>query len=346
MPSTLPNSNSGQLSDWLRPHLKWITVPSWLLSGLFHAILAAAIIIISQLPSCRGDIGGDEGESFRDVGIHIRSSDSANNEESESESDEEPSEVVYENPLTIPEPETDSAPPVALQLPKMETLLPRIGVGAIPVPVTNSANDLLQPSDNSNPRPTSLGSGAPVAGGTSFIGIEDVGRRFVYVIDRSFSMDNDGALQAAKTELLASLARLNETQQFQIIFYSGTFDVLKPRDGRFDMFWGTDAQRMQVSGRLRSIAAKGGTHHLPALNKALEGNPDVIYLLTDGAAETALTGYELNQIKKRNRSGTHIHCIEFGRTTRPALDGAGNFLRELAKQNQGQYVYRNVKRNR
>lgn len=346
MSRSLSNSSSGQLSDWLRPHLKWITVPSWLLSGLFHAVLAAVIIIFSQFPSCRGDIGGDEGESFRDVGIHIRSADSVSDNDSQVEAEDEPSEVVYENPLSLPDPVSIETPPVELQLPQMENPLAMIGAGATPLPAHNPSNDLLKPNNNTSTRPTSLGSGAPVAGGTSFIGIEDVGRRFVYVIDRSFSMDNDGALQAAKTELLASLARLNETQQFQIIFYSGTFDVLKPRDSRFDMFWGTDAQRLQVSGRLRSISAKGGTHHLPAINKALEGNPDVIYLLTDGAAETALTGYELNQIKKRNRSGTHIHCIEFGRTTRPALDGEGNFLRELAKQNQGQYVYRNVKRNR
>lgn len=348
MSNPLPHSNTRPVADWLKPQLKWITVPSWMLSGLFHVVVAILVLILSQLPSCRGDAGGESGEDFREVGIHLRSATTESEQvsEVENETDIAEPEVTYKSPLDLPEPELIESPPIALTLPKVDMPLPRIGVGSIPVPNSNITNDLLQPNAVSTPRNASSGSGAPVAGGTSFLGIEDVGRRFTYVIDRSFSMDNDGALQAAKAELLASLARLNETQQFQIIFYSGTFEVLKPRDGRFEMFWGTDAQRMQVSGRLRSISAKGGTHHLPAINKALAGNPDVIYLLTDGAAETALTGYELNQIKKRNRGGTHIHCIEFGRTERPALDGEGNFLKKLAEQNQGQYVYRNVRRGR
>lgn len=346
MASRFLDSSPRQLTDWLRPHLRWITVPSWLLSGLFHLLLSGLILILSQLPSCRGDAGGDEGDSFREVGIHVRTPSSETEPENEVVSESPPVELAYENPLTVQEPMIERTPPVTLELPKFEMAPPQIGIGSLPIPQTSVNNDLLQPSEVVSARSTANGSGAPVAGGTSFLGIKDVGRRFVYVIDRSFSMDNDGALQAAKTELLASLARLNESQQFQIIFYSGTVEVLQPRDGRFEMFWGTDAQRTQVSGRLRSIFATGGTNHFPALIKALESNPDVIYLLTDGAADTALSAAELNKIKQRNRAGSRIHTIEFGRSEQPAIEGAGNFLWELAKQNQGQYVYRNVKRNR
>lgn len=178
---------------------------------------------------------------------------------------------------------------------------------------------------------------------TTFMGIQDHGQRIGYVIDRSFSMDNDSALQSAIIELLRSISQLDASQHFQIIFYSNSFEVLSPTGQDSDFFEGTDSQRNLVIRRLRSISAKGGTHHLPAINKALEGNPDVIYLLTDGAAETALAGYELNQIKKRNRSGTHIHCIEFGRTAKPVLDGERNFLKKLSEQNQGQYVYHNIR---
>lgn len=346
MSQSLPDSSNSQLTDWLRPNLRWITVPSWLMSGIFHVVLAGVVIVLSQLPACRGDIGGEEGESFRDVGIHVRSSSSEDESDAEPEGEQPATELVYENPLDVAEPQLDQAPPVELALPQMDLPIPRIGVGSIPVQQSSTGDDLVKPNESTFARPTANGSGNPVAGGTSFLGIEDVGRRFSYVIDRSFSMDNDGALQAAKAELLASLIRLNESQQFQVIFYSGTVEVLKPRDGRFDMFWGTDTQRMQVSGRLRSIFAQGGTNHFPAVMAALEGNPDVIFLLTDGAADTALSRAELTKIKQRNRGGTRIHTIEFGRSANSPLDGEGNFLKELSRQNQGKYVYRNVKRNR
>jgi hypothetical protein len=344
MPSPSPELTPPRLTDGLRANLRWVTVPSWFLSGLFHAVLAGLLILLSQLPSCQADMAGDEGDSFRDVGIHVRSSNSESVNEAESKSNDEPNELVYENPLAVQEPKLDEAPPVELNLPKVDLARPVIGAGSIPIPSTLATNDLLQPNQSTNSRPNQAASGAPVAGGTSFLGIEDVGRRFVYVIDRSFSMDNDNALQAAKTELLSSISRLNETQQFQIIFYSGTVQILEPRHGRSHMFFGTDIQRIQVSGRLNSVRASGGTRHYPALVEALKANADVIYLLTDGATESALSAADLEQIKKRNRSGTRIHCIEFGRSAKPALDGAGNFLRELAKQNHGQYVYRNVKR--
>lgn len=340
----IPKASPNRIVDWLRPQLRWITVPSWLFSGFFHCALAAAVLVISQLPSCQADMQGDEGEAFRDVGIHVRSTMTDATPDEAEVSDDSP-DVVYENPLTLPEPVVNDAPPVELPLPQLDTAPPIIGVGKIPLPNSIASTDLLQPNP---PRPNSTGSGVgtPVAGGTSFLGIEDVGRRFVYVIDRSFSMENDGALQAAKAELQSSLLRLNETQQFQIIFYSNGYDVLRPRDQQFDFFYGTDVQRLQVSNRLRSIRASGGTDHLPAILEALRGNPDVIYLLTDGAAETALKAAELDQIKRRNRGGTRIHCIEFGRSSRPAIEGEANFLRRLAKQSQGQYVYRNVKRAR
>ncbi len=339
-------SSQTRLTDWLRPHLRWVTVPSWVLSALFHGLVAGLIVLLSQLPSCQADMAGDNGEAFRDVGIRTRPNAAETENETESESEDSPAELAYENPLTAQEPVVENSPPVALELPSMQLAPLTIGAGSIPIPKILANNDLLQPSEAGGTPTTSQGTGAPVSGGTSFLGIEDVGKRFAYVIDRSFSMDNDGALQAAKAELQASLSRLNETQQFQVIFYSGTVKLLEPRNSPNNMFWGTDAQRMQVSGRLRSILADGGTRHLPAIMKALEGNPDVIYLLTDGASEQALSAAELNQIKKRNHGGARIHCIEFGRSQAPALDGAGNFLRELAKQNNGQYLYRNVKRTR
>ena len=182
-------------------------------------------------------------------------------------------------------------------------------------------------------------------GQTSLFGVNDAGKKFVYVIDRSSSMEDDNAFRAAKAELLTSLSRLTEVQQFQVIFYNNAPLVLATRDERFQMFFGTDAQRLQVSEQIRSITPDGGTRHHPALIEALKYNPDVIFLLTDGAM-SEMSKAELDSVKSRNRQGTRIHCIEFGASPQPlTADGqpVSNFLVKLATQNGGKYSYRNVK---
>lgn len=339
MSTPLANSNRPNLTDWLRLQLKWVTVPSWLLSGVFHFALGALVVFFSQLPSCRADIAGDEGESFRKVGIHVKSEQA---EETEVEQSPAAADVTYADPFEVTEAVPELTPPVAPVLPTTEIAPPRIGVANIPLPTTVGANDLLQPN-SALAQSTDTGVANPVSGGTSFMGLKDVGKKFVYVIDKSTSMGNDNAFAAAKAELLASLQHLDKTQQFLIIFYSTTVDVLTPRDGRFDMFWGTDSQRLQVSGQLQSVREGGGTRHLPALTKALEARPDVIYFLTDGDAETALTAGEIDEVKRRCR-GTRINCVEFGRLQEAPIQGQANFLQKLADETQGQYRYINVRR--
>lgn len=341
MTRSLTNPEIRRSTDWLRSQLRWITVPSWLLSGIFHLGFAGLLLFLSQLPSCQRDIQGDDGDAFRDVGIHQRPSSVDSERDSEAIEESEQSELVYENPLPTTLPVQNAAPPVEMSLPQLDLAPPLLGAGAVPMP-SLAQNDLLKPS-NAPPTATSIGAGAPTTGGTSFLGIDDVGKRFVYVIDRSYSMENGNAFNAAKNELLASIARLNETQQFQIIFYSHEVEVLQPRDSRLDMYWGTEAQRMQVSNQLRTIRPNGGTRHLPALLKAVDFNPDVIFLLTDGAADSALSAAELQQVKQRNRGGARIHCIEFGNGPASVISGEANFLRQLAKQHQGQYTYRDVR---
>ncbi len=175
----------------------------------------------------------------------------------------------------------------------------------------------------------------------SFLGITDVGQKIVYVIDRSFSMEDDNALQAAKSELFASLQKLDSTQQFQIIFYHDDFISLQPREG--DYFLGTDAQRLLVSNQIGPIYPKGGTRHLPALYQALSLKPDVVFLLTDGSAESALSTRDFESLRNLNQGRTRIHCIEFGRATSP-IRGNANFLVRLSKENGGKYTYLNVSR--
>ncbi len=61
-------------------------------------------------------------------------------------------------------------------------------------------------------------------GTASLFGLSGTGHRFVYVVDRSDSMNSIGGrpLRAAKRELKRSLQSLTDKHQFQLIFYNDT----------------------------------------------------------------------------------------------------------------------------
>lgn len=318
------------------PLRRRLVLPSWAGSVLFHILVAALILFSAQLPSCRRDISGSDGESFREVGIRMRP---AAAEDRPQHTPQPQPETATAAPLEAPLSDPLESPPAPLNLPEFTEFPAVIGTGGRPPAPLANADSLV--------RPLPQGGGAPAnaaAGGTTFLGIADTGRRFVFVIDRSASMEDFGvdALRPAKDELLASLARLNETQQFQVIFYNHTYFALEPRGGRSEFFHGTDAQRLQVGDQIRPIRAEGGTRHFEPLMAALKLRPDVIFLLTDGW-EAALSSAELADLRRANRGGARIHCIELGRTPRSPLTDTGNFLRQLATQHDGKYTYRLIK---
>ncbi len=345
MAATAQNLRREQkLTDWLRPHLAWITGPSWLLSAGAHIGTIVLLVILSQSPSCRSDIQGDGGESFREVGIRVRDSSPAAAESPETPRESEaalPADqlLTQSQPLDVP-----SQPPVELSLP-MSVGPPVIGTG-LPSVSSPGVSSILEPSlTGSPPAQAQRGGGEP--GATSLFGAKDAGRKFVYVIDRSWSMEGDAInvvpLSMAKSELTASIQRLEATQQFQIIFYNEEPFVLINDNGRFDYFFGTDAQRLDAVRQLRSVQPSGGTNHTPALQKALDLAPDVVFFLTDGE-EPALSDRDIQRLVQRGR-GARIHCIQFGKEPEATMQNdPGNWLRKLAAATEGTYVYRDVTR--
>ncbi len=174
---------------------------------------------------------------------------------------------------------------------------------------------------------------------TSVFGAVGVGTRFVYVFDRSGSMDGFGGrpLRAAQAELLESLNDLERINQFQIIFYNERPRVFNPTGGTPELVWGDDAGKQLAQRFVKGITAAGGTRHMEALRLALGMRPDVIFFLTD-ADEPQMTEDDLLRVRRLNRSAS-IHAIEFGYG--PQRSGT-NFLQQLAAQNQGKHVYVDV----
>lgn len=177
-------------------------------------------------------------------------------------------------------------------------------------------------------------------GHTYLFGIQGVGNKFLYVFDRSASMEGyEGRpLLAAKTELIKSLDHLEATHQFQIIFYNdrqNVFNPYLPQSPR--MLFADDKHKDLAQRYVRSVTADGGTRHLEALRMALGLSPDVVFFLTD-ADEPQLTASELAEIARR-RGGAVIHAIEFGAGPQRNSD---NFLIRLARQSGGTHVYIDV----
>ncbi len=177
---------------------------------------------------------------------------------------------------------------------------------------------------------------------TSVFGAQGVGTKFVYVFDRSSSMEGfEGRpMAAAKHELIASLGDLGDVHQFQIVFYNDRLSVCNARPGLAPrLLYGNERDRTVAIDFVRGMSGSGGTRHFPALMLALSMNPDVIFFLTD-AGEPSLSTDELAQIARANRRyGVTINSIEFGVGR---YSGDLNFLVKLAKQNNGYHTYVDV----
>ena len=174
---------------------------------------------------------------------------------------------------------------------------------------------------------------------TRVFGVKARGLSFAYVFDRSNSMSSyEGRpLAAAKRELLASLQQLQSTHQFQIIFYNHEPRLMKSFEGEPRMVFGNDEGKQLAESFVASITADGGTDHVKALRMGLQMGPDVLFFLTD-ADDPGMSPQELAAIRNRN-AGTAIHAIEFGYGPPKA---GGNFLKQLADENMGQYQYVDV----
>jgi hypothetical protein len=174
----------------------------------------------------------------------------------------------------------------------------------------------------------------------TLFGIQAEGVKFVYVLDHSGSMggDSDGkALAAAKAELLASLAKLEDVHQFQIVVYNERPRLFNPTGQASRLSFGTEQNKAEVRRFLTTVEAEGGTDHMAALAMAIRMHPDVIFLLTD-ADEPKLKARDLARLERLGL-GIVIHTVEFG--TGPQKD-AEDFLVKIARQSGGEHAYVDV----
>ncbi len=303
-------------------------IPAWIVSMVAHASLLLLLVLWVQRPP-----QGAAEEPTREVGIVLKRA-TAEGVKFEGESDHladqtanvDSSHATPNDPVaTLPDLASHSN--AAEALPELPGLGPLAGGGS----EANAAN---------------MTEGGGITGGAHgdigeksrvrVFGAEGVGTKFVYLFDRSASMEG-APLSAAKGQLIESLGSLKEIHQFQIIFFNTRAPVFTLAGSRRIAF-ATDTSKRRAEQQVQSVTADGGTDRLEALKRALSLTPDVIFFLTD--ADDSMSRPDLEEVYRRNRrAGAMICTIEFGRG--PARSRQ-NFLTELAHKTGGAYVYVNT----
>lgn len=168
-------------------------------------------------------------------------------------------------------------------------------------------------------------------GNSTFFGMPADGKRIVYVVDASRSMNRPFPGPAVtrfgrvKLELVRSIRRMTSEQEFFIVYFN---DRAIPMPARTMMpaLPGTQGKYLHWAAQAK---AEGQTDPQQALLLALMLRPDLIYFLTDGEFSNQV----IEQVTRSNQSRVVIHTIGFGD------DKGEKRLKQLAARNWGDYQF-------
>jgi hypothetical protein len=316
-------------------------LPAWLLSTVAHLALLLLLVLVFQ-----GSVISGIRSEQQATGSIVLSRPSGNQSkeyfQQASAAPAESSDAAPQNPLP------EAAELAANEIPQLA--LPDLnGIGNVGAELVqgtqsaphsrsnlpSSASDAAILSDdvirNAAPGPA----GPPAA--VQLFGTHSVGHSFLFLIDRSKSMGTAGigALAAAEKALLAQLQQLQPNHRFQIITYNQRPSYLSSKHA---LLIADDHHKKLAAKFLKTIIATGATKHDSAILTALNRQPDVIFLLTDGG-DPVLNEGQLRRIAVRNSGRTTIHTLHFGWG---AKQEGSEYLMVLARQNKGLYKYVNL----
>jgi hypothetical protein len=322
------------MSDY-DPHAAPVPARSWLSWGFSFAFHITAIVALaSAMRPWPHGAGDHEGNS-----ISIVLGDSKSGGEMRP-GDEGQGDTVNERDQVFEPPALLATPTPAESMAEVVQQTRMWPVRLAAAPAAEAANPSNRSSQQPSGRPATGGigrSGTPGGTGyatTSVFGVEGKGNKFVYLFDRSASMEG-APLSAAKKQLLQSLKALESVHQFQIIFFNSRTQVFDATIGGRRVAFASDRNKQLAANFVGGITADGGTDRMVALREAIGFAPNVIFFLSD--ADDPMSAGELAEIAKLNeRVQAAICVIEFGRGPAPGKD---NFLMQLARQSGGKYGY-------
>ena len=176
------------------------------------------------------------------------------------------------------------------------------------------------------------GDGGSTKAATEFFGIGGSGQTFVYVVDGSDSMNENGKFERARYELLHSIEQLGKDQRYYVIFYN---DKAYPMDADKPLL-ATQDNLAQTTNWINRVEPGGGTNPLPALVFALSLRPDAIYFLSDGQFDPAT----IQQLRSRNRQNLRLQMRQIPIHTIAFFDRfAEGLMRTIARNSGGEYRF-------
>lgn len=326
---------AGRRED-LQPYRGSSGMRAWVVSTLLHTVLLVTVASLWR-PLQRGL----PGEGDRPVGIAVVRQTSAGSEYELVSADQASAASSLEAEATAASDATSQAAAESAFDQQIDAIL-----GSLASAADGGAVDAAAASDVGSGQ---LASAAASSGGnnrrgssqaqTSFMGVEATGASFAYVLDRSNSMSEFAAapMRRARAELVASLQSLERVHQFAIIFYDDTFTSYRSSvSGNNGLIFANDLEKRAAREYIDAIKPSGGTEHFPALQRALQLAPEVIFFLTDGA-EPSLSSSQIDRLViSAERAGTTIHAIRFGSGEADAL---GRWIQVLAERTGGQFRY-------
>ncbi len=305
--------------------------PAWILSVLFH--MATVVALCSAIQPVQHGMG-DLSRGSMSLVIHRGGGENAPGESAPRLIQQAVADLEAPAPplLLVSAPVEPAAPKTT---PPAVTPRPTKSTTAPPASAVKSPSRQAKPGANANGRPTGIvgSSGTDGYGETSVFGVAGKGNKFIYVFDRSASMEGR-PLAAAKQQLLQSVQTLDSIHQFHIIFFNTKTQSLNISDGARRIAFASDRNKKLAGNFVGSVTADGGTDRMYALKEALAFAPDVIFFLTD--ADDAMSASEMAELARINEKMQASICvIEFGKGPAPTA----NFLSRLAHDNNGQYGY-------
>jgi von Willebrand factor type A domain len=176
------------------------------------------------------------------------------------------------------------------------------------------------------------GEGSSGKAATEFFGIGGYGQSFVYVVDCSGSMNENGKFERARYELLQSIEQLNKDQSYFVIFYN---HEAHPMQGN-RLVLATPARISETTRWINYAEAQGGTNPLPSLLYALSMHPDAIYFLSDGQFDPNT----IPEVRLRNRPNNRLKTRQIPIHTIAFFDRyAAGLMRTIARNSGGEFKF-------
>jgi len=286
-------------------------VPSWLVSGVVHAITLLLLAVIT---------GGLPETSVKLNTITV----------AEAEAEELLEEVEFDLELQ----QLDEISSLALNIPdpgatafgdlSLSTELASNAISGSDAPNT-TIMDIGALFGKDGLGMTELG---PGDGAAMFFGVRTRGRRIVYVVDNSNSMQG-GKFETACAELQRSVEQLDEKQNFFVIFFSDmAYPLFYPHTAR-QMMPATEENKRRLKYWLDTVQRCLKTKGEEAMRLAFLLNPDAIYILGDGA----FTDNTVNKVLSLPRLPVTIHTLGFRMKEQAERD-----LRRIADKFHGTFT--------